>query len=202
MLAILFHGKGSSPEKINWLIRPFKELNFSIETPRIVEVADGVEIGSRIINSVQDYVVVGGHSMGGTVALLLAAKYPNKVRCSVVVAAPVDRVIQLKWLEKGEEGSIRRALYNDIVSKLTIKDLEDSSPIRFIKEGYPPVIYIRGTNDDIVPPEHLDLLKEKARQYGFRLIELVIDGMGHTPRSQHVKIIDEFIRNNISICMG
>ncbi len=201
MLALLFHGKGSSPEKINWLTRPFKNMGFRVEAPKIDEVADGVSIGSKIIENERDPVITGGHSMGGTVALLLAAKYPKKVKCVVAVAAPVDRVLQLKWLEKGEEGSVRRMLYNDIVARLSMRDLEESSPIRYINGEYPPVIYIRGSADDIVPAEHLELLKRKANEYGFRVIELVIEGMGHTPRSQHVKVIESFIRDNVNQCL-
>ncbi|MGC8570372.1 alpha/beta hydrolase [Caldivirga sp.] len=201
MLALLFHGKGSSPEKINWLTRPFRNMGFKVEAPKIDEVADGFSIGSRIIENENNPVITGGHSMGGTVALLLAAKYPKKVKCVVAVAAPVDRVLQLRWLEKGEEGSVRRALYNDIVARLSMRDLEESSPIRYINGEYPPVIYIRGSVDDIVPVEHLELLKRKANEYGFKVIELTIEGMGHTPRSQHVKVIEGFIKDNISQCL-
>ncbi len=154
MLALLFHGKGSSPEKINWLTRPFRNMGFKVEAPKIDEVADGFSIGSRIIENENNPVITGGHSMGGTVALLLAAKY-----------------------------------------------LEESSPIRYINGEYPPVIYIRGSVDDIVPVEHLELLKRKANEYGFKVIELTIEGMGHTPRSQHVKVIEGFIKDNISQCL-
>jgi len=202
MLALLFHGKGSSPEKINWLTRPFREMGFRVETPRIIEVADGVAAGSRIIEDEGDGVIVGGHSMGGSVALILAAKYPSKVKCSVVVAAPVDRVLQLKWLERGGEGSVRRALYNDIVSRLTMREVEETSPIRYISGNYPPVIYIRGSADDIVPIDHLELLRRKSNELGFRLIELTIEGMGHTPRSQHVRVIEDFIKDNVKRCIG
>jgi len=85
--AVAFHGYRSSPSNIQWLTQPLLEAGFGVAAPVIRDVEDGYEAGLREL----PVEVAAGHSMGGTVALLLAARNPGSVKCVVVVAAPVDR---------------------------------------------------------------------------------------------------------------
>jgi pimeloyl-ACP methyl ester carboxylesterase len=53
--------------------------------------------------------------MGGTVALLLAAKNPGSVKCVVAVAAPVDRRLQLQYLLQSDDSHLKK-LGNQLTS--------------------------------------------------------------------------------------
>ncbi len=191
MKALVFHGRGSSPDKINWLIRPFREAGLEVIAPTISEVDDGLEIGAQVMRDSQGELVVSGHSMGGTVALLLAARMPSKVRCAIVVSAPVDRLLQLKYLEEGADGTPRRAIYEELRRKYPRDDyFIQTSPINYINDDTPPILYIWGTADEIVPRNQLTAIEAKARRFA----KVVVNGMGHTPRSQHLREISSAIR--------
>ncbi|MFZ8807667.1 MAG: alpha/beta fold hydrolase [Pyrobaculum sp.] len=97
--AVAFHGYRSSPSNIQWLTQPLWEAGFGVAAPVIRDVEDGYEAGLREL----PVEVAAGHSMGGTVALLLAARNPGSVKCVVAVAAPVDRRLQLQYLLQSED---------------------------------------------------------------------------------------------------
>lgn len=195
MKALVFHGRGSSPEKINWLIKPLKEAGLEVIAPPIMEVEDGLEIGSKIIKSERDSVITAGHSMGGTVALLLATRFPSHVKCSIVVSAPVDRLLQLKYLEEGAEGTLRRSIYEELRRKYPRDEyFIETSPINYINESTPPILYIWGTADDVVPRNQLTALESRAA----KLVKVIVNGMTHTPRSQHLNEINNAVRQFLS----
>jgi Putative esterase. len=74
MRAIVYHGRGSSPEKVDWLVEPLRGLGYEVVAPSIRDVADAYEIGLSSL----PVGVAAGHSMGGTAALLLAARNPGQ----------------------------------------------------------------------------------------------------------------------------
>lgn len=125
--------------------------------------------------------------------MLLAAKMPNKVRCAIVVSAPVDRLLQLKYLEEGAEGGTpRRAIYEELRRKYPKDDyFIQTSPINYINDDTPPILYIwGGTADEIVPRNQLTTIEAKAHRFA----KVVVNGMGHTPRSQHLREISSAIK--------
>jgi dipeptidyl aminopeptidase/acylaminoacyl peptidase len=180
MKAIAYHGRGSSPEKIDWLIEPLRGLGYEVVAPAIRDVADAYEIGLSSL----PVDVAAGHSMGGTAALLLAARNSGKVGCVVSVAGPVDRRLQLQWLEsRGDKFSKRLA--HELAALGS--QLDETSPSRYIGQGMPPVLYIRGDRDDVVPRAHIDILVGLADKFGFHVDVVEIAGMGHTPKTDEEK---------------
>lgn len=180
MRAVVFHGRGSSPDKVDWLISPLEKFGLSVTAPQIKDVADAYEAGASLL----PLEVAAGHSMGGTAALLLAARNPGKVKCVISVAGPVDRRLQLQWLEsRGDKFSKRLA--NELASLGHV--LDETSPSRYIGPGMPPVLYIRGERDEIVPRSHVDILVGLADKFNFHVDVVEIAGMGHTPKSDDEK---------------
>ncbi|MEZ0248405.1 MAG: alpha/beta hydrolase-fold protein [Thermoproteus sp.] len=176
MRAIVYHGRGSSPDRVDWLVEPIRALGYEVVAPNIRDVADAYEAGLSAL----PVAISAGHSMGGTAALLLAARNPGKVGCVVSVAGPVDRRLQLQWLEsKGDKFSKRLA--NELAALGS--QLDETSPSRYIGPGMPPVLYIRGERDDVVPRAHVDILVGLADKFGFRVDVVEISGMGHTPKT-------------------
>ncbi len=194
MKAIVYHGRGSSPDKIDWLINPIRSLGYDVFAPSIRDVADAYEIGLSSL----PVDIAAGHSMGGTAALLLAARNPGKVGCVISVAGPVDRRLQLQWLEnKGDKFSKRLA--NELAA--LGPQLDETSPSRYIGQGMPPILYIRGERDDVVPRAHVDLLVGLADKFGFSVDVVEISGMGHTPRNDEEREkIARIIANFVEKC--
>ncbi len=191
MRAIVYHGRGSSPEKVDWLIKPLRDLGYEVAAPTIRDVSDAYEAGLSLL----PVDVAAGHSMGGTAALLLAARNPGMVGCVISVAGPVDRRLQLQWLEsKGDKFSKRLA--NELAALGPL--LDETSPSRYIGRGMPPVLYIRGERDDVVPRAHVDVLVGLAEKFGFPVDVVEIAGMGHTPkgdeeREKVARVIANFV---------
>ncbi|ACB39841.1 alpha/beta hydrolase [Pyrobaculum neutrophilum] len=178
--ALAFHGYRSSPSNIQWLTRPLADAGFDVVTPHVREVEDGYEAGLRELPAA----VAAGHSMGGTVALLLAARNPGAVKCVVAVAAPVDRRLQMQYMLQSGDAYLRR-LANELAS-LGSK-LDQTSPSRFIGPGMPPVLYIRGTEDRVVPRTHVDILAGLSDKFNFPLEVVEVPGMGHSPQGEELQ---------------
>lgn len=194
--ALAFHGYGSSPANIGWLVTPLEKLGFRVVAPNIREVEDGYESGLKEL----PVAVAAGHSMGGTVALLLAAKNPGSVGCVIAVAAPVDRRLQLQYMLQSDSPYLKK-LANRLMSMEG--KLEQTSPSRFIGPNMPPVLYIRGTNDDVVPRTHVDILAGLSDRFNFPLEVAEIEGMGHSPTSEeHFKKIGEAVAKFASLCLS
>lgn len=196
MKAIAYHGRGSSPDRIDWLVSAIREAGVEVVvTPNIRDVADAYEAGAREL----PVDVAAGHSMGGTAALLLAARNPGSVKCVIAVAAPVDRRLQLQWLEnKGDRYS--KHLANELAA--LGPQLDATSPSRYIGPGMPPVLYIRGDRDDVVPRAHVDILVGLADKFNFPVDVVEIQGMGHTPKSeQERQAVKNAVVNFLASCL-
>jgi Dipeptidyl aminopeptidases/acylaminoacyl-peptidases len=113
----------------------------------------------------------------------------------VSVAGPVDRRLQLRWLE-GKGDRLSKRLAHELAALGS--QLDETSPSRYIGQGMPPVLYIRGDRDDVVPRAHVDVLIGLADKFGFHVDVVEIAGMGHTPRSDEerekvAKVIANFV---------
>lgn len=179
--AVVFHGRGSSPANIHWLIDPLGE-KFQVSAPSIRDVEDGYDAGLREL----PVAVAAGHSMGGTVALLLAAKNPGAVGAVVAVAAPVDRLLQLQYMQQSSDPHLRK-LASELAALGNTK-LEQTSPSRYIGSNMPPVLYIRGSRDYVVPRVHVDILAGLSDKFNFPLEVVEIEGMGHSPSAEEHRL--------------
>ncbi|ABL87942.1 conserved hypothetical protein [Pyrobaculum islandicum DSM 4184] len=192
--ALAFHGRGSSPENILWLIQPLQETGHEVVAPQIRDVEDGYETGLKEL----PVAIAAGHSMGGTVALLLAAKNPGAVGCVVAIAAPVDRRLQLQYMLQSGDPYLNK-LANELAA--LGNKLEQTSPSRFIGSGMPPVLYIRGTKDRVVPRTQIDILAGLSDKFNFPLEVVEIENMGHSPQTpEHQKAIADAIKRFIAHC--
>ncbi len=176
MRAAVFHGYDSSPTRIKWLIKPFKEVCDEVVAPKLPSVlvrawkeTEGLEAD-----------VYGGHSMGGALALLHSSK---KGRPAVAVAPPTDMRLQLRHLKERYPH-----IYEDITSQVDEKELVEHSPIFMEYEA--PILIIHGSDDKVVPIEQsLIFCKEVST---CRLV--IIEGMGHKPITDKEK---EIVRQHV-----
>lgn len=203
MKALVLHGLGSSPEKINWLIGPLIALSLEVASPTYRDFEDGLNKVNEILGNINEDFIIAGHSMGGTIALLTAST-ARKIACAISVSGPTDRLAQIRWLLAGEPGSIRRRTYEELARidsrQVTEEFLIKTSPINYLKPNLPPMLLIHGTNDELVNIQQVENYYEKAKALG-NIVELirVEGGMPHTPRGGKdirviARAIEDFVR--------
>jgi dipeptidyl aminopeptidase/acylaminoacyl peptidase len=79
--------------------------------------------------------------------------------------------------------------------------LEQTSHSRYIGNGMPPVLYIRGSADNVVPRIHVDILAGLSDKFNFPLEVVEIEGMGHSPqREEHVNRIADAVKKFVGKC--
>ncbi|MGC8542691.1 MAG: alpha/beta hydrolase family protein [Vulcanisaeta sp.] len=198
MKAIVLHGFGSNPEKINWLIGPLKSLNLEVLAPFYRDFEDGLNKVTDILKSSNENFIIAGHSMGGALALLTASTL-NNVVCAISVSGPTDRLAQVRWLSEGEPGSIRRRTYEELLKldsrQVSEEFLRKTSPINYLRPGLPPILLIHGSNDELVNIQQVENYYERAKALG-NIIEFVkIEGMAHTPRGKDIRVIAKAIES-------
>ncbi|NPA85501.1 MAG: prolyl oligopeptidase family serine peptidase [Crenarchaeota archaeon] len=163
MKAAVFHGYGSSPSRIKWLVKPFKEVCDEVVVPKLPKTL--VKAWRATKDLLAD--VYGGHSMGGALALLHSS---DKGRPAVAVSPPTDTELQLRHLkEKFPE------VYEDIISEASLDEMIELSPIK--RQYSAPILIIHGTEDKVVPLEQTLEFCDKVKTC--RLV--IIEGMGHKP---------------------
>ncbi len=143
------------------------------------------------------YILLGGHSRGGTVSILYAARDP---RISVVV----DIMGSLGLLPTGQKridweqaGFIVKT--RDIPNKKELKefkvpfshllDLEQYNTLKDIKNIHVPIFFIAGENDKLVTPEEVTRLLDQANDPK-NLV--VVPNIGHDYRhnSEEIKKVN------------
>jgi pimeloyl-ACP methyl ester carboxylesterase len=127
--AVVFHGYGSSPSKVEWLVKPFKEVCEEVEVPRIP---------SPLLNAWEAFKeyeadVYAGHSMGGALALLLSSKFGKP---AIAVAPPTDLRAQMEHL-KAKLPVIYKEIKNSVGN---LERMYELSPINF--EYSAPILVI------------------------------------------------------------
>ncbi len=180
MKVMVFHGYGSSPSRIKWLIKPFKELGAEVEAPKLPSPL------VRAYQAVKDVEadMYAGHSMGGALALLKAS---DQTKPAIAVAPPTDLKAQMEHMKNNEK---LRGVYEEIVSALggNLDLMYELSPIKRAYEA--PILIIHGTEDEVVPIEQSLRFCEKVENCEL----VVIEGMGHVPRGDHKETISSAIR--------
>ncbi len=182
MKAIVFHGYGSSPSRIKWLVKPFKEVCTEVEVPKVPSPL--VKAWESFKDVEAD--IYAGHSMGGALALLLAAKFK---RPAIAVAPPTDLKWQMEYLKENLP-----EIYEEIVSQVNLEDMYKLSPMNFEYEA--PILVIHGSEDSVVPVDQSVQFCKRARTCEL----MIIDGMGHKPVTEEQKrsienAIKEFVES-------
>ena len=178
--AAVFHGYGSTPSRVRWLSDALRKLNVEVEVPKLPQPL--VRAYEYVASLNLDVDLFAGHSMGGALALIMAAK---KSKPAIAVAPPTNLKFQLDYMKTNP--NLRR-IYEEITSIVKEEEMERLSPINFKYEK--PILIIHGTTDRVVPIEQS---REFCKQVlSCKLVE--IDGMGHSPHNE-----DERRRVNIAI---
>jgi len=191
MRAIAFHGAGSDPEHIKWLIEPLEEYGYEVHAPKYDTLEEALKLSSRY-----KYDLYAGFSLGGAAALISSALYGGPV---IAVGAPADRFLQALWLRIHEEGSFQKNLYRELVRILGTDPLEDPLPyiktsvIYYIERIKDPILLIQGRNDPIVRPFHTYILEEFLKKRGVRVEVVIIEDMRHAPAQHHRRVLREII---------
>jgi len=190
VISLALHGKGSSPEKIGWLTGPlyrFGEViapQIDLEVDRALDVVSGFKFD-----------LVAGHSRGGTVALLAAARHGVPV---IAISAPTDRIMQRMHLCSYPDGTVQKKLCIEQYG-YSESYLRSTSPINFA-DKIKKALLVHGTKDEIVPVMQSRMMCSRIKESGngCTLLEL---SMKHTPpkslEKQLSEAIIEWIRNDI-----
>ncbi|BCU71037.1 alpha/beta hydrolase family protein [Stygiolobus caldivivus] len=188
MISLVLHGKGSSPEKVEWLAKPLRQFGEVLVPEFEIEAKEGVEKALTY-----NFDLVAGHSRGGLVALIVAALKGKNV---IAVSAPSDRRKQREYLSRFSTGTIQNKIYEDI------KDLPEEEldyyPLKYAQK-IKNALLIHGENDDIVLKEHSIILCEEIKKYGGKCELHIIKGMKHSPLGQHYKVIWDIITDWVKV---
>ena len=183
--AAVFHGYGSTPSRIRWLSDVLRGLGIEVEVPKLPQPL--VKAYEYVTSLNLDVDLFAGHSMGGALALVMAAE---RDKPAVAVAPPTNIRFQLDYMKKNPD---LRKIYEEITKVVEEEEMEALSPLNFKYEK--PVLIIHGTNDRVVPIEQN---KEFCKRVSScKLVE--IEGMGHSPRGEDERrkvraIIEEFVK--------
>ncbi|ALU12770.1 hypothetical protein EYM_07330 [Ignicoccus islandicus DSM 13165] len=176
-----FHGYGSSPSRIKWLIEAFEELEIDVTAPKLPQPL--VKAYEYVKTLGLDADAFSGHSMGGALSLILAAQ---RSKPAIAVAPPTDLSFQLEYMRRTP--SLKK-IYDEIASLVKIEEMVRLSPMNFRYEK--PVLIIHGTDDKVVPIEQSIQFCKKIPKC--KLVE--INGMSHTPRKEEeITILKKSIR--------
>lgn len=190
MKSLVLHGKGSSPDKVEWLAKPLREYGEVIVPEFEIEVKEGVEEALKY-----DFDCIAGHSRGGTVALIAGA---IKETCVIAVSAPSDRRKQREYLSKFPPGTVQNKIFQDI-SRLPEYEF-DYAPLKYANK-LNNVLLIHGEDDEIVLKDHSIVMCEEIKKYGGYCELHIIPKMKHTPLGQHYStiwgIIEKWIREYV-----
>jgi len=182
MKSLVLHGKNSSPEKIQWLIKPLLQFGDVEAPPFEYEVKEGIERAMKY-----DFDLVAGHSRGGLIALIVGALKGKSV---IAVSAPTDRRKQREYLSKFPEGAVQHSIYKDLL-KLPEEEF-DYYPLKYANM-IRKALLIHGEKDEIVLKDHSVLMCEEIKKYGGDCELHIIPGMRHSPIGQQYSLIWDVI---------
>ncbi|MGC9105470.1 MAG: alpha/beta hydrolase family protein [Thermoprotei archaeon] len=183
MKAIVLHGRSSSPKSVEWLAEPFRAFGEVIVPDFDFEVNEGVNRALQY-----DFDVIAGHSRGGLIALIVAAIKGKPV---VAVAAPADRKRQYEYVSKFPPDTFQGRIYKEL-SALPKEEIEVSA-FQYL-EKLDNVLLIHGLQDPVVQPEQSKDLCDALRKLGKRCELYLIPKMGHSPRDENVRVVQEIIK--------
>ena len=141
-----------------------------------------------------DHILIGGHSRGGMISLLYAARDP-RVTAVVAIMPSSGRIftpeMRKEWKQKGYRVSIRD-LPNDPnktrVYKVPYSHLLDREKYNLweeVKKIRPPKLFLTGSLDTIVPPEDVKALYTMAAEPKHFVL---LEGIDHDYRKNKKKI--------------
>ena len=134
-------------------------------------------------------ILLGGHSRGGFVSILYAIRDP-RVSTVLAIMSPYSLIRTVnkekieKWKEDGFKVSVRDIPNSQVKRKFKVSysDIEDGEQYNILNEIerlHTPLILVAGELDDVIPPEDVRLIYDKANEPK-QLI--VLEGIDHDYR--------------------
>lgn len=158
-----------------------------------------------------DRMVATGASAGGHLALLLAmsgdktlvpggtSPLPRGFIKAVFVLYPVTDLYGIILPEKrGDTGNlVARLLGGSVMEKSAQARL--GSPVNHVRTDAPPVYFLHGDKDRLVPLSQSTILQEKLQQSGVETKLLILQGRGHAfaPNREQVQDAAAFLKRHI-----
>lgn len=159
-----------------------------------------------------DHAILFGHSDGGTIALLTAAKYPERVKAVICEAGHIFvEEVTLKGVYDTWEaykttnlperlqkyhGDKVETLFRAWTETWTRNDYRDWNIEHFLKQIICPLLFIQGEADEYGT---LDQVEKTVSQVSGTAEKYIIPGVGHTPHKEVPELVleraAEFIRN-------
>lgn len=177
------------------------ELGFSVDAPYDLNemAADSIAV---LDDAGYEQVHVMGVSMGGMIAQVLAAKYPERVASLTSIMSttfaphlpPPTSAAEgnLRSLAEGdaeasrEEAMRNRGFYPESMERHLMAVFGTGDRTEEVQTIYKPTLVIHGSEDPLIPPEHGVHTAEQIKGAKFVLVE----GMGHNlPETFHPQII-------------
>ncbi|KAK4529465.1 hypothetical protein CCYA_CCYA01G0322 [Cyanidiococcus yangmingshanensis] len=201
VLMVSYRGYGEStgsPSEQGFKMDASAALDFCLNASKAAEsgesgIATAPENNSPMCRIDSDLVYVFGRSIGGAVALWLARKYGSKVRGVIVentftsVNDMIDVVFPrgLRWLKR-----LNRNQWNSLALVSKIR---------------PPVLFISGRQDELVPPAQMDALYNACHAGSCMLCRMVYIRNGthndtwYRGGEQYYQAIADFIQETRSL---
>jgi dipeptidyl aminopeptidase/acylaminoacyl peptidase len=125
-----------------------------------------------------DRVMVTGVSYGGHMALVTAARYPDRIRCAVDVVGPSNLVTFLEHTAAYRR-DLRRVEYGDERNAATRSFLERIAPLNNASKITRPLFIVQGKNDPVVPPSESEQMVRVLRKNEVPVWYLLAKDEGH-----------------------
>jgi dipeptidyl aminopeptidase/acylaminoacyl peptidase len=123
-------------------------------------------------------IMVTGASYGGNVALVVAAKYADRIRCVVDIYGPSNFVSFLEHTADYRR-DLRRVEYGDERDPQIRAFLEKIAPLNYASSITKPLFVLQGQNDPIVPRSESDQIVAAVRKNNVPVWYFVMAGEGH-----------------------
>ena len=198
--AIVVHGggwvRGDRRLDVEPLFAPLNDAGFawfSIDYRLVSNVAqfangiDDVECAVRFIRKhATEYGVdpnrlaLVAESAGGQLAMMAALRLPptESVKAIVALYTPTDLVSLLKN-SNYVPPQIRQSVEGTPWENLVLTGLATLSPIENVRRDMPPILFIHGTADPLVPFEQSTAMCRKMKQAGANCQVYALNGAGH-----------------------
>jgi dipeptidyl aminopeptidase/acylaminoacyl peptidase len=125
-----------------------------------------------------DRILVTGGSYGGFMALAVATRYNDRIRCAIDVVGPSNLVTFLEHTESYRR-DLRRAEYGDERDPATRAFLERIAPLNNAEKITKPLFVVQGKNDPRVPYTEAEQMVARVRKNGSPVWFLMADDEGH-----------------------
>jgi dipeptidyl aminopeptidase/acylaminoacyl peptidase len=125
-----------------------------------------------------DRVMVTGASYGGHMALVVAARFSDRIRCAIDIVGPANLVTFLENTAAYRQ-DLRRVEYGDERDPKMRAFLEQIAPLNNATKITKPLFVIQGMNDPIVPRSESETMVAALRKNGPPVWYLMAKDEGH-----------------------